>query len=84
MSKMISGIFKTRIYRRPPITTAAANRRPPSHQNSKEMTDISLWVSILGLFGPLIPMMTLDFTPADPPAGQGLPAARRHTKIQGK
>ena len=80
MSKMISGIFKTRIYRRPPITTAAANRRPPSHQNSKEMTDISLWVSILGLFGPLNSMMTLDLPSADPPAGHWSPAARRHTK----
>ena len=73
MSKMISGIFKTRIYRRPPTTTAAANRRPPSHQNSKEMTDISLWVSILGLFGPPNSMMTLDLPSADPTPAMGHP-----------
>ena len=41
--------------RRPKVT-----RRPPSQQNSKKMTDISLWVSILGLFGPLISIMPLD------------------------
>ena len=55
--------------RRPRIT-----RRPPSHQNSRKMTNISLWVSILGLFGPLISMMTLDFTSTTPPAGHGSPA----------
>ena len=37
------------------------------------MTDISLWASILGLFGPLIPIMPLDFKSADPPVGKGSP-----------
>ena len=41
--------------RRPKVT-----RRPPSQQNSKKMTDIWLWVSIFGLFGPLISIMPLD------------------------
>ena len=63
--------------RRPRVT-----RRPPSHQNFKKITDISSWVSILGLFGTLIPIMPLDFRSAAPPAVQGSPAARRHTKIQ--
>jgi len=40
-----------------------------------EMTDISLWVSILELFGPLISIMPLDFMSADPPTGRGSPAA---------
>ena len=43
-------------------------RRPPSHQNIKKTTDISLWVSILGLFGPLISITTLDFMSSDLPA----------------
>ena len=34
-----------------------------------EMTDISLWVSIMELFGPLISIMPLDFMSADPPTG---------------
>ena len=46
-------------------------RRPPSHQNLYEMTGISLWVSILGFIGPLIPIMLLDFKSAGPPAVQG-------------
>ena len=71
-----------RFYVRRPTRRPKDTRRPPSHQNSKIMTDISLWVSILGLFGPLISIMTLDFTSAAPPAGQRTPAARRHTKIQ--
>jgi len=37
------------------------------------MTDISLWASILGLFGPLIPIMPLDFKSADQPVGKGAP-----------
>ena len=54
--------------RRPRVTRRSmVTRRPPPHQNSKKMTNISLWVSILGLFGPLISIMTLDFTSADPP-----------------
>ena len=64
------------------------HRRPPSHQNLKDMTDISLWVSILGLFGLLISIVPLDMRSADltvgqgtPAAGHGSPAARRHTKI---
>ena len=62
--------------RRPKVTC-----RPPSHQNLKEMTDILLWVSIFWFIGPLIPIMSLDFRFAAPPAVQGSPAARRHTKI---
>ena len=57
-------------------------RRPPSHQNSKKTTDIWLWWSILGLFGPMNSIMSLDFRYAAPPAGQGSPTARRHNKIQ--
>ena len=68
---------RPRVTRRPMVT-----RRPPSHQNSKKMTDISLWVSIWGLFGLLISMMTLDFTSVASAAGQRSPAARRHTKIK--
>ena len=37
---------------------------------------------MLGVFGPLISIMLLDFTSTDLPAGQGSPAARRHTKIK--
>ena len=44
-------------------------RRPPPHQNSKKMTNISLWVTILGLFGPLISITTLDLMSADLPTG---------------
>ena len=44
-------------------------RRPPSHQNIKKTTDILLWVSILGIFGPLIAITPLDFMSADLPAG---------------
>ena len=46
------------------------------------MTNISLWVSIFGLFGLLISMMTLDLTSVASAAGQRSPAARRHTKIK--
>ena len=45
---------------RRPARRPKVARRPPSQQNSKKMTDISLWVSILGLFGPLISIMPLD------------------------
>ena len=71
-----------RFYVRRPTRRSRDTRRPPSHQNSKEMTDVSLWVSILGLFGSLISIIALDFTAPAPPAGQRTPAARRHTKIQ--
>ena len=48
-----------RLARRPRVTRRPMfTRRPPSQQISKKVTDISLWVSILGLFGPLISMMT--------------------------
>ena len=47
------------------------------------MADISLWVSIFGFIGQLIPIMSLDFRFAAPPAVQGSPATRRLTKIQG-
>ena len=70
-----------RFYVRRPTRRPKDTRRPPSHQNSKEMTDVSLWVSILGLFGPLISIMSKDFTSAAPTADKGSPAARRHTKI---
>ena len=56
--------------------------RPPSHQSLKEMTDLSFWVSIFGLFGPLKSIMSLDFRSVAPPAVQGSPATRRLTKIQ--
>ena len=58
-----------RFYVRRPARRLRVTRRPPSQQNSNEMTDISLWVLILGLFGPLISIMSLDFTSAAPPAG---------------
>ena len=64
-----------RFYVRRPARRQKDTRRPPSHQNSKEMTDISLWVSIFGLFGSLISIMSLDFTSAAPPARKGSPAA---------
>ena len=70
-----------RFHVRRPVRRLRVTRRPPSHQNSREMTDIALWVSILGLLGPLIKKMPSDFTSAAPPAGQGSPAARRRTKI---
>ena len=74
--------YTIRFYLRRPARRPTVPRRPPSHKSLKDMTDISLWVSILGLFGPLISIILLDFTSVAPPAGQGLPAARRHTKIQ--
>ena len=64
--------------RRPRVT-----RRPPSHQNSKEMTDIWLWVSIFRLFGPLNSIMSLDFRSAAPPAVQRSPAAAVKPKFKG-
>ena len=70
-----------RFHVRRPARRLRVTRRPPSHQNSKDMTDISLWVSILGLFRPLISIMLLDFMSADLPAGFRSTAARRHNKI---
>ena len=58
-----------RFYVRRPTGRSRVTRRPPSHQNIKITTDISLWVSILGLFGPLISITTLDFMSADLSAG---------------
>ena len=73
-----------RFHVRRPAHWLRVTRRPPSHQNSKEMTDISSWVSILGLFGQLISKMPLGFTSAHPLAGQGSPAAppkfKRHDR----
>ena len=63
-----------RFHDRRPARRLDATHRPPSHQNSREMTDIALWVSILGLLGLLISKMPSDFTSAAPPAGQGSPA----------
>ena len=76
-----------RFYVRRPAAGQRTPAAPPSHQNLKEMTDISVWVLILGLFGSLISIMLLDFTSTTPPArqgspaGQGSPAAHRHAKI---
>ena len=56
-----------RFYVRRPTRRSRVTRRPPSHPNIKKTTDISLWVSILGLFGPLISKTTLDFMSADLP-----------------
>ena len=70
-----------RFHVRRPARRLRVTRRPPSHQNSKEMTDISSWVSILGLFGPLISIKPFDFMSAALPAGYGSPTDRRHTKI---
>ena len=70
-----------RFYVRRPTRRSRVTRRPPSHQNIKKTTDVSLWVLILGLLGPLVSLMPSDFTSAAPPAVQGSPAARRHTKI---
>ena len=58
-----------RFYDRRPARRPRVNRRPPSLKNSKDMTDISLWVSIQGLFRPLISIMLSDFMSADPTAG---------------
>ena len=70
-----------RFYVRRPARRPKDTRRPPSHQNSKEMTDVSLWVSILGLFGSLISILPLDFTSAagnrTPAAGYMTPAGQR-------
>ena len=60
-----------RFYVRRPDRRQRVSRRPPSHQNVKKTTDISLWVWFLGLFGSLISMMSLDFTSNATPAGQG-------------
>ena len=63
-----------RFYIRQPTRLPRVTRRPPLHQNSKELTDISLWVSILGLFGSLIYIISLGFMSTIPPASQGSPA----------
>ena len=47
-----------RFYVRHPARRPRVTRFPLSHQNFKKTTDISLWVSILGLFVPLISIMT--------------------------
>ena len=54
---------------RRPSRRLRVTRRPPSLQKIKKTIDISLWVSILGLFGPLISITTLDFMSTDLPAG---------------
>ena len=58
-----------RFYVRRPTRRSRVTRRPPSHQNIKKTTDIPLWASNLGLFGPLIAITPLDFMSADLPAG---------------
>ena len=57
-----------RFYVRRPTRRSRVTRRPPSHQNIKKTTNISLWVSILGIFGPLISIRRLDFMSTDLPA----------------
>ena len=52
-----------------PTRRSRVTSRPPSHQKIKKTTDISLCVSILGIFGPLIPITILDSKTADLPAG---------------
>ena len=64
--------------RRPRVT-----RHPPSHQNSKKMTDISLWVSIFGFIGPLIPTMPLDIRSAARPPSKGHPPPAVTPKFKG-
>ena len=60
---------------RRPAHRLRVTRRPPSHQNLKELTDISLWVSILGLFGSLISIIRIYFTspPRSPAMGHPPP-----------
>ena len=84
-------IVYARLPTRRPARRPKDTRRPPSKQNSKKMTDISLLVSIFGLFRSLISTIRLYFTPAfqpasqkspaSQPAGQKSPAVRRHNKI---
>ena len=57
-------------YVRRPAPRPWVTRRPPLHKYSKDMTGISLWASILGLFGPLISIMS-----AAPTADKGSQAA---------
>ena len=40
--------YTIRFYLRRPARRPTVTRRPPSHKSLKDMTDISLWVSILG------------------------------------
>ena len=55
--------------RRPKVTC-----RPPTRENDKKTTDISLLVSILSYFGPLILIIPLNMRSVAPPAGQKLHA----------
>ena len=57
----------TIFYVRLPTRRPRATHRPPSHQIAKKMTNLSLWVSILRLFGQLNSIMLLDFTSAAAP-----------------
>ena len=74
--------FAIRFYVRRPASRPRITRHPPTHQNSRKMTNISLWVSILGLFGLLNSIILLDFTSVAPSAGQRSPATRRYTKTK--
>ena len=47
----------------------SVTRRPPIHQYTKEMTDVSFFVSILELLRPLISITTLYLMSAVLPAG---------------
>ena len=63
-----------------PIRQSRVTRRPRHIKILKNMTYIVISFyfgfiySILGLFGPLVSMMTLDFKSTTPPAGHGSPA----------
>ena len=58
-----------RFYVRRPTRRSRVTRRPPSHQNPKKTTDISLWAADLGVCRPLMPMTISDSKTADLPAG---------------
>ena len=58
-----------RFYVRRLARRLGVTRRPPLHQNIKKTTDISFWAWILGVFGPLISIPTLDLMSAELPAG---------------
>ena len=63
-----------RFYVRRPARRPNVTRRPPSHKKSKDMKDRYV---VMGInFGVI---WASDF---NNPAGQGSPAARRHTNIQ--
>ena len=64
-----------RFYVRRPARQLRVTRRPPSHQNSKDMTNIYR-------YGYRFCNNVIRFYVRAPPVGQRTPATRRHTKIQ--